>query len=723
MHMKKNVAFLLILLSVNLNLVACGPSQLAQEDQATQTAESLAATRTQVYLDFQASKPTSTHTVTITPTPMQTRTLTPLPPPAYEPIDIRVSEIDGMEMVYVPSGNFLMGYSDEDVESILMNCGADCEGFTFEAEQPQHEVYLDSFWIDVTEVTNAMYASFLNSEGNRCEGGRECIETYDSEMKISNGEWHPSSGYANHPVTGMTWQGAKTYCEWVGRRLPTEAEWEKAARGEDARRYPWGNEFNCNLLNTGNEGGDFRLLGCDDFDGTSPVGSFPDGASPYGALDMAGNVDEWVMDWYDKNYYSVSPAKNPLGPSFGEDRIVRGGSWYAFHFWEGTASRHPGWWDATAETGFRCVLSINPIVRGFELTSIHMVNENDGWALNKTAVLITHDGGHTWDEVTPPEGEFETKRRGAYGGFFDANHAWILFTYDQTLAGATCSSIYPDAGIWHTKDGGQTWEVSQSYSTELDYTCDVSFLMINPSTGWILINSNPAANYYNMYFGRTMDGGESWDFREPLGGFVPTTDWRRLDFIDDQNGWFLSGFSEIGSPGYLITTNGGIDWMSSELPAPSKDTNLFSRSDYCSPHELNLISKDVVRFIIKCVDIRRDTREVVNTDYYLYLTEDGGTTWNTGILPTTSADMNDRMPRLIFFDVNYGLLLDQMMWRTENGGRTWQHINTVTWVGQFSFIDRWRGWAIAHGEGGEIALVNTTDGGETWKILNLVEAE
>ncbi len=203
-------------------------------------------------------------------------------------------------MVLVPAGAFWMGSDAGD-----------------EDEKPMHQVYLEAFWIDRYEVTNAQYAAFLNAtqgEPRRCEG-HTCADTKaenpDSHL-LYEGRYAAERGYEDHPVIGVSWYGAKAYCEHYGKRLPSEAEWEKAARGPDGATYPWGEKLDPHKLNSDYRVGD-----------TTPVGSYPDGASPYGACDMAGNVWEWVADWYD-----AYPGSAYQSPFFGHKyKVVRGGSW------------------------------------------------------------------------------------------------------------------------------------------------------------------------------------------------------------------------------------------------------------------------------------------------------------------------------------------------------------------------------------------------------------
>ena len=264
----------------------------------------------------------------------QARTATP----TYSPGVTWTRSTDEAKMIHVPDGEFLMGNEDANLKAV-----AD--------EEPAHTVYLDAFWIDRTEVTNVQYARFLNVLGEyrgAC-GGHDCLETTvedkDSHILQQEGRYVVESGFEDHPVIEVTWYGAQAYCEWAGVRLPTEAEWEKAARGVDGRLYPWGNDVpDCDKA---------QYADCSGM--TVPVGSKPAGASPYGVLDMAGNVWEWVADWYDEAYYAGSPARNPQGANSGERKAFRGGSWgYLPKFIRTTdrARNRPSY--AGFNVGFRC---------------------------------------------------------------------------------------------------------------------------------------------------------------------------------------------------------------------------------------------------------------------------------------------------------------------------------------------------------------------------------
>jgi formylglycine-generating enzyme required for sulfatase activity len=204
-------------------------------------------------------------------------------------------------MVFVPAGTFVMGSE--------LGAGD---------ERPRREVYLNAFYMDRYEVTNGEYVEFLNAVEDRLErcGGHLCMDTKDedpdSHILYQAGRYAVETGYENHPVIKVSWYGARAYCEYRGKRLPSEAEWEKAARGIYGRAYPWGDEFDAYRANTDYRVGDM-----------TPVGSYPDGVSPYGAYDVAGNVWEWVADWY-QAYPGSDYRSDFLGQKY---KVVRGGSW------------------------------------------------------------------------------------------------------------------------------------------------------------------------------------------------------------------------------------------------------------------------------------------------------------------------------------------------------------------------------------------------------------
>lgn len=242
----------------------------------------------------------------------------------------------------------------------------------FEDEQPQRRVSIGSFWIDRYEVTNDAYASFVQSTGHRIpENTNKAATLWEGNAPIAE--------IGTHPVVNVSWEDAVAYCQWIDKRLPSEAEWEKAARGTDGRRYPWGNEWDHRKANSASywadrtvdfqSGADWdafwirgegakisREKGVKGEVLTMPVGSFPQGTSSYGALDLDGNVAEWVWDWFDPNYYSSAPLSDPTGPSHGAIKAMRGGSWLKPHVSLRTADRDWGMMDSRPSgTGFRCV--------------------------------------------------------------------------------------------------------------------------------------------------------------------------------------------------------------------------------------------------------------------------------------------------------------------------------------------------------------------------------
>jgi formylglycine-generating enzyme required for sulfatase activity len=230
--------------------------------------------------------------------------------------EVRINPRDGAEMVWVPAGEFLMGSTDEHVAAELEKYEGkeqrDLMKFVFDFQKPQRKVYPDGYWMYKHEVTVAQYRKFCKATGRKMPEA-------------------PKWGWKDdHPMVLVTWQDAAKYAKWARVSLPTEAQWEKAARGTDGRIYPWGNKWDASKCANGVR---------ERLNGTMPAGSYPAGASPYGAMDMAGNVWEWCADWFDPNYYKNAPSRNPSGPSKAVEfttpisgkvtgaRVLRGGSW------------------------------------------------------------------------------------------------------------------------------------------------------------------------------------------------------------------------------------------------------------------------------------------------------------------------------------------------------------------------------------------------------------
>jgi len=269
-----------------------------------------------------------------------------------------VRENDGMTMMYIPAGEFEMGSSADDS---LLECSKYREGCNrawFNDEDPVHNILLDSYWIDNTEITNSMFRQFIEATSYQTEAekkGNSVVFTSSGSKEIDGANWQNPEGpnssideFLYNPVVHISWSDANAYCDWSGARLPTEAEWEKAARGGiENKFYPWGDKPPTCQIGADN-GAQFGS--CHEI---TNVGTFsPNG---YGVHDMAGNLWEWTSDWYDFSYYSYSPYTNPLGPSTGSTRVLRGGSWINYEYSLLVAGREGKIPSTTNyEIGFRC---------------------------------------------------------------------------------------------------------------------------------------------------------------------------------------------------------------------------------------------------------------------------------------------------------------------------------------------------------------------------------
>lgn len=249
------------------------------------------------------------------------------------------SSAKGGEMVLIPAGEFWMGTSKEGMNTACAEnkkSGVSCEKDWFSDEMPTHKVYLDSYSIDKYEVTNAQYKA--------CVSAGKCKKPY-------NTTGYNDANKATHPVVYADWVMADNYCKWAGKRLPTEAEWEKASRGKQGNIWPWGNEFDCKKSCN-------SVSPCKQKT-TCAVGSFASDVSSYGIYDMGGNVWEWVSDWYDVDYYTNSPGNNPKGANRGQYRALRGGAWkdtmpYRYRSADRYGYKPP---DRNDFGGFRCASS------------------------------------------------------------------------------------------------------------------------------------------------------------------------------------------------------------------------------------------------------------------------------------------------------------------------------------------------------------------------------
>lgn len=225
---------------------------------------------------------------------------------------------EGREMIEIPEGPFKMGSQEGDYD-----------------EAPEHQIYLSTFYIDKYEVTQGEYERFVKMT----KRGKPFVPVFDDDpSKILKPEL---------AAMGMSWLDATAYCQWGGKRLPTEAEWEKAAKGEGNRKYPWGDTIGPKYANLDGDEDGYKYL--------APPGKFEAGRSYYGSYDMAGNVAEWVADTYDDKYYSKTPYRNPMGPEEGQNRVIRGGSWGEYPNGARVSKRFQAKiWRTDATIGFRC---------------------------------------------------------------------------------------------------------------------------------------------------------------------------------------------------------------------------------------------------------------------------------------------------------------------------------------------------------------------------------
>ncbi len=295
----------------------------------------------------------------------------------FDDDSIQANPIDGAWMVFIPAGKYYMG-TGERWEGMQMDPFFYEDKTALEHEMPSHRLTMDAFWFYQTHVTNAQFSIFIETTGYQTHAEAagvsynlnnegEWIESNNSSWQQPDGPDSSIMGLENHPVVHVTWADAAAYCEWAGGRLPTEAEWERVGKGMHSTfaKYPWGGDLpsgqranfcdvNC-PLNSANEKQD------DGFATTSPVGQYPLGSNQYNAMDLAGNVWDWIWDWYDQDYYLKSPHENPMGPSSGREKVIRGGGWNSNNFELRVTNRDKADPEMSTSTiGFRCVQLAQP---------------------------------------------------------------------------------------------------------------------------------------------------------------------------------------------------------------------------------------------------------------------------------------------------------------------------------------------------------------------------
>jgi photosystem II stability/assembly factor-like uncharacterized protein len=343
------------------------------------------------------------------------------------------------------------------------------------------------------------------------------------------------------------------------------------------------------------------------------------------------------------------------------------------------------------------------------LDTIRMIDALNGWAISGAYVLFTADGAQTWREATPPEALISGSQVQAQGTFLDAEHAWVIFSFDNQVPAS--------AVVWHTSDSGRTWIPGaplehQAYGEHVW----AEFSVLDESHLWLMVRGvyAGAGIHYAAQFFRSANGGLTW---LPLIGDVGI-DYTGLVFVDSKNGlmtWQTTGAYAPAPPEYAVTSEGADNWDVRQLPPPSDAPDLFDTSAYCEPFQPHMLSNQSLRLLVGCFDIHDPPQEFSS---YFYSSEDGAKTWSSMPLPEK---VQANQATLFFFDEENALLLGRDIYRSADSGQTWEYVKSVTWDAQFSFVDPQTGWGIARANA-ESALVKTSNGGALWTEIKPVIA-
>jgi formylglycine-generating enzyme required for sulfatase activity len=462
-----------------------------------------------------ACAPASVPTPTVFPATVAsspTSAPTPSVPPTLVPVALsgpqsgaNMTWLDGSQLAYIPAGDFIMGIGTGDA--------------------PQKTVTLDAYWISKTEVTNKMYA--------QCVATGNCAPpTQEIGTPVYN-----NPDYGDYPVVGVTWDMAANYCQWIQGQLPTEAQWEKAARGQDGGVYPWGNDTaGCDLLN---------YQGC--LGHTSGVNDYPAGRSPYGLLDMSGNVFQWVNDFYDAHYYDSMPSQNPTGPSTGDSHVIRGSSFESDASQTLSGVRHYG---SSAyhsrDLGFRCVVNkpkaIAPYCQTNSFVPTGAVSTNATCQVPEASVLGNYcEGKSGYTTVQIPQGAaFQVPTENYTCLDSTVNGKRVLTctgpsnsSGEVSVCNASCSGAPTQTGASAVCDPGYTLDASKGTCTYMPVSsqpgvagCPQGYNLIDRggqkvcAIGQNLNGECPAGTYFDTQYGACVSGSGSADV--PYGLDNPT---------------------------------------------------------------------------------------------------------------------------------------------------------------------------------------------------------
>ncbi len=376
-----------------------------------------------------------------------------------------------------------------------------------------------------------------------------------------------------------------------------------------------------------------------------------------------------------------------------------------------TATQAPPTATATATAVPGPVIEHFPVGQEFTVTSIHMIDENIGWAIGGLDsvgehVLKTQAGGSAWKDITPPEPAApEGERKVAAGYFLDASNAWVIYT---NTSGITPAQPF----VWRTQDGGLSWQASQplDVSNLSEFYGMPSLQFVDGQSGWLLVHVGAGMNHDYIALYQSQDGGMSWlRIQDPYNdtSSIMSCSKTGMLFTDATHGW-LTGDCNGVAAGVLLykSTDGGLTWESVTLPDPSGAPGLFTTfQSACGSYDPFFFSNDLGHLAVNCTNYDQNP---ITYQYYVFTTQDGGTTWTSSTYPGES---------LYFYSASTGWALARKIQRSSDGGLTWTAMSNVTWSAEVDFITENVGWAVATDENQQVALVKTIDGGKKWAML------